>query len=243
MDSGAGIVAAVTTGVYYTTSNSSGAYTITGVPNGTYTVRAVKTGYTFIPPQRTLTINGANVSGVNFQHERPLSPVSSKLDPQGIPGTATLSSGQLASINMDAGVVSTMTDTDASAGFATTSLVAGSETVRPSKREFAFLAPNRSVTFRSARVAAQLLVATQFPHSFSGGVAESGSAVPGLAVTAGSQTVTPDGAGEHVIVAAPPGACTATAVKAGQTHASASRILTVGPDQASQDFGASRPSL
>jgi hypothetical protein len=62
----------VSAGGYGTTSNSSGAYTIAGVPNGAYTVKATKAGYTCIPSQRPVTINGASVGGVNFQMESTL---------------------------------------------------------------------------------------------------------------------------------------------------------------------------
>jgi len=49
-----------------TTASASGAYTFTGVTNGTYTVTPSKSGFTFTPTQRTVTVTGANVSGVDF---------------------------------------------------------------------------------------------------------------------------------------------------------------------------------
>ena len=49
-----------------TTANSSGVYTFTGLPNGTYTVTPTVTGTTFTPTSKTLTINGANITGANF---------------------------------------------------------------------------------------------------------------------------------------------------------------------------------
>jgi hypothetical protein len=49
-----------------TTASSSGAYTFTGLANGTYAVTPSKTGFTFNPTAKNATVNGANLSGVDF---------------------------------------------------------------------------------------------------------------------------------------------------------------------------------
>ena len=49
-----------------TTSNSSGNFTFTGRANGTYTVTPSKSGFAFTPTSQNVTVNGANVTGVNF---------------------------------------------------------------------------------------------------------------------------------------------------------------------------------
>ncbi|HXN53048.1 MAG TPA: SdrD B-like domain-containing protein [Candidatus Acidoferrum sp.] len=48
------------------TANSSGAYTFTGLAKGTYAVTPSRTGYTFNPTSQSTTVNGANVTGINF---------------------------------------------------------------------------------------------------------------------------------------------------------------------------------
>ena len=48
------------------TADASGNYTFSGLANGTYTVTPSKSGYTFTPTSRTVTISGANVTGVSF---------------------------------------------------------------------------------------------------------------------------------------------------------------------------------
>ncbi len=48
------------------TANTSGAFTFTGLPGGTYTVTPSKTGRTFIPSSRSVTVNTSNVTGVSF---------------------------------------------------------------------------------------------------------------------------------------------------------------------------------
>ena len=49
-----------------TLTNASGSYTFSGLANGTYTVTPSNTGYTFSPASNNVTINAANVPGVNF---------------------------------------------------------------------------------------------------------------------------------------------------------------------------------
>jgi hypothetical protein len=49
-----------------TTANSSGNYSFTGLANGMYVITPNSSGYSFSPTVQTVTINGANASGVNF---------------------------------------------------------------------------------------------------------------------------------------------------------------------------------
>ena len=46
--------------------NSSGNYTFAGVINGSYTVTPTNEGFTFSPTSAPVTVNNANVTGVNF---------------------------------------------------------------------------------------------------------------------------------------------------------------------------------
>lgn len=66
--SGAGIggVTVTRTGGATATTNSAGYFTFIGVPNGTYTLTPSKTGITFTPVNRTITVNTANLAGQNF---------------------------------------------------------------------------------------------------------------------------------------------------------------------------------
>lgn len=56
----------VSNGTVSATTNSSGAYTLTGLANATYTLTPSLGGYTFSPSSRSVTVNGANVTGVDF---------------------------------------------------------------------------------------------------------------------------------------------------------------------------------
>jgi hypothetical protein len=48
------------------TGDGSGNYSFTNLASGTYTVTASRSGYSFTPASQTVTVNGANVSGINF---------------------------------------------------------------------------------------------------------------------------------------------------------------------------------
>ena len=48
------------------TTDASGNYTFTNVGNGSYTVTPSRTGYTFSPTNRSMTVNGAGVTGQDF---------------------------------------------------------------------------------------------------------------------------------------------------------------------------------
>lgn len=49
-----------------TTANSSGAYAFTGLASGAFVVTPSRAGYTFAPGTQSVTVNTANVTGVNF---------------------------------------------------------------------------------------------------------------------------------------------------------------------------------
>src|SRR5437868_1510327 len=49
-----------------TTADGSGNYTFSGLSNGSYTVTPTKSGFTFNPGNKAVTLSGANSIGVNF---------------------------------------------------------------------------------------------------------------------------------------------------------------------------------
>src|SRR5205809_816280 len=48
------------------TADSARNYTFTGLANGTYTIVPSHAGFTFTPSSQSMTVNGANVAGMNF---------------------------------------------------------------------------------------------------------------------------------------------------------------------------------
>jgi fibronectin type 3 domain-containing protein len=49
-----------------TTADGAGNYVFTGLGDGNYTVTPTSTGFAFAPTNQSVTVSGANVSGVNF---------------------------------------------------------------------------------------------------------------------------------------------------------------------------------
>ena len=49
-----------------TNTGSGGSYSFAGLSNGTYTIAPTKTGYTFSPINRSVTVSNANITGQNF---------------------------------------------------------------------------------------------------------------------------------------------------------------------------------
>jgi hypothetical protein len=49
-----------------TLASSSGSYGFNGLANGTYVITPTNTGYAFSPANQSVTVNGANLTGVNF---------------------------------------------------------------------------------------------------------------------------------------------------------------------------------
>src|SRR5207248_7082399 len=49
-----------------TTADSSGSYSFTGLTNGPYAITPSHTGYMFCPTSLSVTVNGGNVTAMNF---------------------------------------------------------------------------------------------------------------------------------------------------------------------------------
>jgi hypothetical protein len=76
-----------------TTADSVGNYTFAGLANGTYTVVPSHAGFTFTPSSQSTTVNGTNVTGVNFTDNA--APVAPTITAQ--PANQTVTAGQTAS--------------------------------------------------------------------------------------------------------------------------------------------------
>ncbi|HNQ78119.1 MAG TPA: hypothetical protein PKJ37_03575 [Acidobacteriota bacterium] len=90
----------VKAGSYSATTASNGTYTISGLINGSYTMKASRNGYTFNPESTSVTVNGANVAGIYFTADTPLT------NGVGITGSVTASSWKYYSIYVPDGTTS-----------------------------------------------------------------------------------------------------------------------------------------
>src|SRR5580693_3255549 len=110
-----------------TTANSSGAYTFKGLANGTYAISPSHTSYTFNPASQNATIQGANVSGMNFTATAQVGQTYS------ISGTISpVAGGNGATVTLS-GAASAATTANTSGNYTFSGLSNGAYTVTPSR--------------------------------------------------------------------------------------------------------------
>lgn len=111
---------------YTATTSSTGTYSVSGLANGTYTITPSKTGYTFSPASRSVTISsGANSTGQNFTATAVTASTYS------LTGTVTGPYVEGVTITLSGAGTGTTT-TNAGGTYSFTNLVAGTYTVTPS---------------------------------------------------------------------------------------------------------------
>ena len=130
------------------TTNSVGAYTFPGLPDGNYTVTPAKSGYTFTPPSKAVTLSGSNVTGQNFIGK--------------LGGATTFSiSGMVSSGRSGApgvlitlsGAASAIITTNSAGAYTFLGLAnGGTYTITPSQQGSTFTPPSITVTISSANV-------------------------------------------------------------------------------------------
>ena len=127
-----------------TTANSSGAYSFTGLANGSYAVTPSKAGYTFSPTSANATVNGANVTGINFT-------ATAQTNTFSISGTITATAGPLNGATVAlSGPAAANATTNSSGSYSFSGLANGTYTVTPSDTGYTFTPANQSVTVNGA---------------------------------------------------------------------------------------------
>jgi hypothetical protein len=124
-----------------TTADSSGNYSFSNLANGTYTVTPSKTGLSFTPATQNATVNGANVTGINF--------TASSGATFSISGTIT---GGAASTVTLSGAGTGSTTADSSGNYSFSNLANGTYTVTPSKTGLSFTPATKNATVNGANV-------------------------------------------------------------------------------------------
>jgi hypothetical protein len=142
----------VSNGSSTVSTNSSGVYTFTGLINGTYTLTPSLSGYTFAPATRSVSVNGANVSGQSFTGTATTSSYS-------VSGTITTSAGAaLGGVSVSNG--SSTVSTNSSGVYTFTGLINGTYTLTPSLSGYTFSPATRSVSVNGANVSGQSFTGT-----------------------------------------------------------------------------------
>jgi protocatechuate 3,4-dioxygenase beta subunit len=130
-------------------TNSNGDYTLTGAANGTYTIFPDKDNVAFTPATRTVTVNNANVVGVNF--------VASA---GGAAGTLSISGRVVNAAEVgisgvkieSTGEVNDGVFTNANGFYTLTGAAAGTYTIIPDKDDVTFTPATRTVTVASTNL-------------------------------------------------------------------------------------------
>ncbi len=137
-----------------TTANSTGSFTFAGLSNATYTLTPSHTGYTFNPASQNATINGANVTAVNFMATAQGGQTFS------ISGTISPTAGGSGATVTLSGAVSATTTANSSGNYTFTGLSNGTYAVTPSHTGYTFNPTSQSTTINGANVAAVNFTAT-----------------------------------------------------------------------------------
>ena len=130
-------------GTATTTADSSGNYSFSGLANGTYAVTPSHTGYSFSPTNQSATVNGANVTGINFT----ATAIGGTFT---ISGTITPTAGGSGATITLSGSAAATTTTDSSGNYSFGSLANGTYTVTPSNTGYTFSPVNQSVSVSGA---------------------------------------------------------------------------------------------
>ena len=188
-----------------TTANGSGNYTFTGLANGVYSVSPSSQSYSFNPVGQTVSVNAANVTGLNF------SATAQSAQTFTISGTISGGSGTTVTLG---GAATATTIASASGTYSFSGLTNGTYTITPSNQGHSFSPPVQSVVVNGGSASAinftaaagYMISGTLSPPEYAVGatVTLSGPVNATTAVTgsstfafsglpAGSYTVTPSG--------------------------------------------------
>jgi hypothetical protein len=215
-----------------TTASTSGVYTFTGLANGTYTINPSHAGYTFTPVTQSATVNGANVTGINFSGVAQIFSISGTISP--------ISGGSGATVTLSGAATATMT-ASTSGAYTFNGLSNGTYAVTVSHVGYLFTPASQTAVVNSANVTGLNFAATAQTFSISGTI----SPVLG----GGGATVTLSGAGNAIASANSTGAYsftglgngsyTVTPSNAGYTFTPANQSATVnGANLAGINFAA-----
>ena len=209
-----------------TTADSSGNYSFANLANGSYTVTASKSGVTFNPTSVQVTVNGAEVTGVNFTvsgGSQNTFGISGTVSPAGNGSGATVTLG---------GAAAATTTTNGFGVYNFIGLASGSYTVTVSKSGFTFSPSSLPVTVNGASVTGENFTASAAPpttYSISGTIstAANGSGATLTLSGAAGATTTANSSGNYTFTGLANGSYTVTPRKNGFNFSPSSLQATV----------------
>ncbi|MDH4275722.1 MAG: carboxypeptidase regulatory-like domain-containing protein, partial [Gammaproteobacteria bacterium] len=222
------------------TTDASGNYSFANLGNGDYAVTPTKNGYTFVPSDTLVTINGDNVANINFAG------TATAVTTYTISGQVTAAanapvSGATVTLS---GATTTSVTTDASGQYTFVNLVNGDYTVTPTLANYTFAPPQIAVTVNGANVTNTNFSGTQtvvLTYTISGKITTgTNTALSGATVAlsgAATASATSDANGDYSFTNLANGSYTVTPTKSGYTFAPTNLPVTVsGVDVTNTNF-------
>jgi len=229
-ESGTGVPGVtVTAGNSSATTQNDGTYSITGLTTGVYTVTPSKSGYSFSPVSRTVSVS-ANVTNVRFTTSKTSYSIS---------GTVRTSSGLgLSGASLTCGTLSATSDTNGNYTF--TGLSADTYTVSVSRSGYSFSPSSQTVTVGPDATGVDFFGTPDQTATYSirGTVLAGGSGLSGVTVSAGSTSTVTGASGTYSLSGLPEGRYTVTAARSGYIFSPASRSVTLTSNVTGIDFTA-----
>jgi len=220
-------------GISTTTTDGNGDYTLSGLAAGTCTITPSKSGYTFSPASRTVSVP-PDATGQDF---------TGTLQTYSISGRVTDGGGNpISDVTISDGEGHTAT-THSEGNYTLSGLAAGIHTIRPLKSGYTFSPASRTVSVPPDATGQDFTGVLQ-TYSISGQLADgSGNPISGATISDGAgHTATTDSNGDYTLSGLEAGIYTITPSKSGYTFSPASRTVSVPPDATGRDFtGSSGP--
>lgn len=221
-----------------TTANSAGNYTFTGLANGSYTVTPSNGGYSFTPASQSVTVNGADVSGINFTGAT----VPTIYSIQGTITPASNGAGAAGATVTLSGAASATTTADALGNFIFNNVSSGTYTVIPSNAGFSFSPSYQTVTVNGANATGINFTASTQAFDISGTVSPAAGGAYAILALSGDAigTTTADGNGNYTFTGLANGSYTVTPSNAGYSFSPESRTVGIsGANVTNVNFTAS----
>lgn len=219
-----------------TTANSLGKFMVNGVPNGVYTLTPASRGRTFAPASRTVTVQGANVTGINFTGAGPFTVTGHVTDLAGGTGVASVK------IILRGEGLSLSGITSASGDYTIANVPNGNYTLSAARTGRIFTPATSSVNVSGSNVTGQDFSSYRV-FSISGKVTFNGAALAGVALNlsgdGGTFAVQTGTTGTYSLAGVPAGTYTLTPSMPGRSFTPAATTITVmSANIASQNFTA-----
>ena len=215
------------------TADVNGIYTFSAVANGSYTVAPAKTGFTFTPANRPVTIaSGASAGGVDFTAQAiPTFSISGTITPA-VSGSGTI-------VTLSGGATGTAT-ADINGNYTFSGLPNGNYTVTPTKTGFTFTPPNQAVALSGANGTANFAAQAIPTFSIAGTITPTASG-SGTTVTlsgGATGTTTADVNGNYTFSNLVNGNYTVTPTKAGFTFTPPNQAVGISGGNGTANFTA-----